>query len=99
MEGIKILVGQGAGRGHNGPPALRGIGNTAEHTKFYDNKAVTAGATGEGNGEIQEKYLKGMKELFFKEVTRAAAKVINDFFATAFSDERSAHSPQNTGSQ
>ena len=54
-EGVTIIEGQGAGRGLEGPSALRGAGNTAAHTKLYDSEAVTAGATGESNGEIQGK--------------------------------------------
>jgi len=47
----------------------------ATHTKLYDDEAVTAGATGEGDGENQGKSLKGIGELSFKEVTRPAAQL------------------------
>jgi len=47
---------------------LRSAGNSAANTKLYDDEAVTAGATGEGNGEYQQKYLRGIKELSFQEV-------------------------------
>jgi len=50
-DGIARLEGQGAGRGLEGPSALRGAGNTAAHTKLYDGDAVAAGAIAEGNGE------------------------------------------------
>jgi len=36
---------------------------------------VTAGGTGESNGEIQMKYLEGTKELPFKGLTRPAAQL------------------------
>jgi len=36
---------------------------------------VVAGAVGEGNGENQGEYLKGIKELSFKEVTRPSAQL------------------------
>jgi len=36
---------------------------------------VTTGATGEDSGEKQGKYLEGIKELLFKEVTRPAAQL------------------------
>ncbi len=55
--------------------ALRGAGNTAAHTKSYDDEAVAAGAIGEDSGENQGKYLKGIKELFFNGVTRPAAQL------------------------
>jgi len=54
---------------------LRDAGNTAAHTKSYDDKTATAGTTGEGSGENQGKYLKEIKELSFKEVTRPAAQL------------------------
>jgi len=54
---------------------LRGAGNTEAHTKSSDKEAVTAGATGEGNGEIQGKYLKGIKELSSKKLRRSAAQL------------------------
>jgi len=57
------LEGQGASRGPEGPIALRGAGNTVAHTELYDDEAATA-------GEIQGRYLKGIKELSFKEMTR-----------------------------
>jgi len=38
-------------------------------------EAVTAGTIGEGYGENQGKYLKGIKELSVKEVTRPAAQL------------------------
>ena len=38
-------------------------------------EAVTAGTIGEGYGENQGKYLKGIKELSFKEVTRPASQL------------------------
>ena len=60
-----------SGRGLEGTTALRVAGNAEAHTKFYDDKAVTARATGESSGENQGKYLKGMKELSFKKVTRS----------------------------
>jgi len=43
---------------------LRSAGNTAAHTKFHDDEAEIAGAIGEGNGEKQGKYLKGIKEFY-----------------------------------
>ena len=52
---------------------MRGAGNTAAHTKSYDDETVTAGAIGKGNGENQGKYLKRIKELTFSEVTKTAA--------------------------
>ena len=74
-EGISVLEGQGVHRGLERPAALRFPGSIAAHTKLYDDKAVTSGATREGNGENQGKYLKGIKELSFKEVTRPAAQL------------------------
>ena len=50
-DGIAILEAYGAGRGLEGPSALRGAGNTAAHTKLYDGDAVAAGTIAEGNGE------------------------------------------------
>ena len=64
-----------SGRGLEGTTALRVAGNAEAHTKFYDDKAVTARATGESSGENQGKYLKGMKELSFKKVTRSSAQL------------------------
>ena len=69
-DGIARVEGQGASRDLEGPTTQSGAGNTAAHTKLYNDEAVTAGATGEGNGEIQGKYLKGTKELSYKDVTR-----------------------------
>ena len=43
---------------------------TAAHTKSYDDEAVNAGATGEGN---QGKCGKVIRELSFKEMTTAVA--------------------------
>ena len=60
-EGVTIIEGQGAGRGLEGPAALRGASSNAMHTELYDDETVIAGATEEGNGEIQGKYLKGIK--------------------------------------
>jgi len=74
-EGISVLEGQGVHRGLERPAALRFPGSIAAHTKLYDDKAVTSGATREGNGENQGKYLKGIKELSFKEVIRPAAQL------------------------
>lgn len=74
-EGVTIIEGQGAGRGLEGPAALRGASSNAMHTELYDDETVIAGATEEGNGEIQGKYLDETKELPFKEVTRPAAQM------------------------
>ena len=74
-SGIAILEGQLASRGLEGPTALRAAGNTAAYTKSYDDEAVTAGAIGEGSGENQGKYLKGIMELSFMEVTRPAVQL------------------------
>ena len=62
-DGIARLEGQGASRGLEGLTALRGAGNTAACMKSYDDEAVAAGVIGEGNGENQGKYFKGIKEL------------------------------------
>ena len=50
-------------------------GNTAAHTKSYDDEAVITEARGEGSGENLGKYLKGIKEISFREVTRQAAQL------------------------
>ena len=60
-DGIARLEGQGASRGLEGPTALRGAGNTAAHTKSYDDEAETAGAIGEGRGENQGEYFKELR--------------------------------------
>ena len=72
-EGVTIIEGQGAGRGLEGPAALRGASSNAMHTELYDDETVIAGAIGKGNGENQGKYLKRIKELTFSEVTKTAA--------------------------
>lgn len=61
---------EGAGRGLEEAPALRGAGNIA-CTKHKSD----AGAMGDGNKENKGKYLKELKELSFKEVTRPTRKV------------------------
>jgi len=43
--------------------------------KWYDDEAVAAGAIGEGSGENQGKYLKRIKVLSSKEVTRPASQL------------------------
>ena len=82
-DDIARLEGQGASRGLEGPTALRGAGNTAARMRSYDG-VVTAGAKGEGSGENQGKYLKGIKELSFKEVTGPAAQ-LKCFYTNAHS--------------
>lgn len=74
-DGIAILEAQGAGRGLEGYAALRGASNIAAYMKNCDDEAVNPGVIGEGNGENQVKYVKGIKELSFKEVRRSAAKL------------------------
>ena len=68
-------VGEGAGSGLEGPTALRGAGNSAARTKISDDVALTARATGEGNGENQRKCLKGITQLSFSEAARPAAQL------------------------
>ena len=57
-DDIARLEGQGASRGLEGPTALRGAGNTAAHTKSYDDEAVAAGAIGDNNKEKSREILK-----------------------------------------
>lgn len=64
-----------ASRGLEGPAALTVAGNTAAHMTSCDDEAVTAVAIGEGNGENQGKYLKGIMKLSFMEVTRLAGQL------------------------
>ena len=61
---------EGTGSGLEAPADLRDADKHVVRTKLLDGEAVTAAATGEGNGKNRGKYLKGMKELSFKEVTR-----------------------------
>lgn len=68
------IKGQGVSRGPQ-PAALRRDGNTAAHTKSYDDEAVTAGATGEKNRETQWKYLRRMKKLSSKKAKRPHAQL------------------------
>jgi len=74
-DGIAILEGQGANRVLEEHAVSKGAGNTAAHMKSYVNKAVTAGAIGERNSENQGKYLKGIKGLSCRKVTRPAAQL------------------------
>ena len=87
-DGIDALEGQGDIMGPQ-PAALRGAGNTAAHTKSYDDEAETAGAIGDDNGDTQWKYLKRMKELSSKKATRPHVQLKCPYTSADFNSKSS----------